>query len=202
MNCGQSCIAAKRFLIVEEIVEEFVDAFVEKMEQLTVGDPLDTDTDLGPMVREGALEDLDRQVRESVRQGARLVAGGERIDGPGFFYEPTVLTGVELDMTVMKEETFGPVAPIMSVKNDDEAVQAANATEFGLGGSIWTSDLERGERMARHMEAGITTVNGIVSSDPRVPFGGVKKSGFGRELSKYGLLEFSNIKTVRLHEAP
>lgn len=202
INAGQSCIAAKRFFIVKEVAEEFVELFAEKSGKLAVGNPLDEETDVGPMVREGALNDLDRQVQESVKMGANVVIGGRRMKRRGYFYEPTILTDVSLNMPVMKEETFGPVAPVMVVENEEEAIRAANASEYGLGASVWTKDMERGEGIARRISAGLTTVNNVVISDPRVPFGGVKRSGVGRELSRYGLLEFTNIKTVRLYEEP
>jgi len=202
INAGQSCIAAKRFFIVKEVAEEFVELFAEKSGKLVVGNPLDEETDVGPMVREGALNDLDRQVQESIKMGANVVIGGRRMKRRGYFYEPTILTDVSLNMPVMKEETFGPVAPVMVVEDEEEAIRAANASEYGLGASVWTKDMERGEGIARRISAGLTTVNNVVISDPRVPFGGVKRSGVGRELSRYGLLEFTNIKTVRLYEEP
>jgi len=198
-NCGQSCIAAKRFFIVKDVSKEFTELFVQQTERLKVGDPLDPQTDMGPMVRESALEELDRQIRDAVEKGAEVLTGGERMDRKGFFYKPTVLTNVNTDMAVMKEETFGPVAPIMVVADEREAVRLANTSEFGLGASVWTEDEEKGESLARLLEAGLVTVNGRVASDPRLPFGGVKKSGVGRELSRYGILEFVNIKSVRIY---
>jgi succinate-semialdehyde dehydrogenase/glutarate-semialdehyde dehydrogenase/succinyl-CoA reductase len=199
-NCGQSCISAKRFLVDERVAKDFVDKFVEKISRLKVGDPASDQTDVGPMVREEALLELDRQVRESIAQGAKVLVGGRRMEREGFFYEPTILVDVKASMPVMLEETFGPVAPIMGVRDEAEARAVANATEFGLGASIWTSNPERGEKLAKHIRAGVVTVNNIVVSDPRVPFGGIKKSGIGRELSRYGLLEFMNIKTIRAYE--
>ena len=200
INNGQSCICAKRFFVAKKIADEFLDRFISKTKSLKVGDPLSAETDLGPVVREESLNKLDRQVKDSVKMGASLALGGERLKRKGFFYAPTILTEVEPDMPVMKEETFGPAAPVMIVKDDDEAVRYANDSEFGLGSSVWSRDIRRAEKVARQLQAGMVTVNNIVVSDPRMPFGGVKKSGIGRELSRYGMLEFTNIKSVRLYE--
>jgi acyl-CoA reductase-like NAD-dependent aldehyde dehydrogenase len=200
INNGQSCIAAKRFFVHKKIAKEFIEKFVQKAERLKVGDPMSDQTELGPVVREEALRELDRQVRESVALGACILTGGRRLEREGFFYAPTILADVKPSMPVMQEETFGPVASVMTVNDDAEAVERANETEFGLGASIWTSNPQRGEELARQVNAGIVTVNNVVVSDPRVPFGGIKKSGIGRELSKYGLLEFMNIKTVRIYD--
>ncbi len=200
INCGQSCIAAKRFFVHRKIAKQFIEELVEHTAKLKVGDPMSEQTDLGPMVRADALLELDRQVKESIAQGARLLAGGKRLEREGFFYAPTILADVKPNMPVMREETFGPVAPVMAVEGEAEAIEAANASDFGLGASIWTSNPRRGEELVKHIRAGIVTVNNIVVSDPRVPFGGIKKSGVGRELSRYGLLEFQNIKTVRVYD--
>jgi acyl-CoA reductase-like NAD-dependent aldehyde dehydrogenase len=200
INNGQSCIAAKRFFVHKKVAKEFIEKFVQKAERLRVGDPMSDETELGPVVREEALRELDRQVKESAAQGGRILTGGRRLEREGFFYAPTVLTDVKPSMPVMREETFGPVASVMTVNDDSEAVDRANESEFGLGASIWTSNAQRGEQLARQISAGIVTVNNVVVSDPRVPFGGIKKSGIGRELSKYGLLEFMNIKTVRIYD--
>jgi len=200
INNGQSCICAKRFFVAETIADEFLDRFISKTKSLKVGDPLSPETDVGPVVREESLHRLDRQVKDSVKMGAKVELGGERLKRKGFFYPPTILTEVKPDMPVMKEETFGPAAPVMIVKDDDEAVRYANNGEFGLGSSVWSRDVRRAEKVARQLQAGIVTVNNIVVSDPRMPFGGVKKSGIGRELSRYGMLEFTNIKSVRLYE--
>ncbi len=197
---GQSCIAAKRFIAEKEIAEEFTEKFITKVKKLKVGDPLNADTDIGPMVREGALKEIEKQVQDSVKMGAKIEVGGHRIDRKGYFYEPTILTNVTLQMPVMKEEVFGPAAPIIVVKDATEAVEVANNSEFGLGASVWTQDLQTGEKLAREIQSGVVTINNTVGSDPRVPFGGVKKSGIGRELGRYGLLEFLNIKTVRIYE--
>ncbi len=200
INCGQSCIAAKRFIVEKPIAEKFTQEFVNKVKKLKVGDPLNPETDIGPMVSESGLEEIDRQVKASVKMGAQVLAGGHRLDRRGFFYDPTVLANITRDMPVMREEVFGPVAPIMIVEDADEAVEVANATEFGLGASVWTQGLSKAERLCREIQSGVVTVNNTVASDPRVPFGGIKKSGIGRELGKYGLLEFTNVKTIRLYE--
>src|SRR5437870_7067704 len=200
INNGQSCICAKRFFVVKKIADEFLDRFISKTKSLKVGDPLSPETDVGPVVREESLHKLDRQVKDSVKMGARVETGGERLKRKGFFYAPTILTAVDADMPVMKEETFGPAAPVMIVRDDDEAVRYANNSEFGLGSSVWSRDIRRAEKVARQLQAGMVTVNNIVVSDPRMPFGGVKKSGIGRELSRYGMLEFTNIKSIRLYE--
>lgn len=200
MNCGQSCIAAKRFIVEKAIAEKFTEEFVKKVEKLRVGDPLNEETDIGPMVNESGLKEVDKQVQASARMGAEVLAGGHRLDRKGFYYAPTVLTHVTRNMPVMHEEVFGPAAPIFIVGDSEEAVEVANSTEFGLGASVWTQDLAKAEKVCREIQSGVVTVNNIVASDPRVPFGGVKKSGIGRELGRYGLLEFTNVKTIRLYE--
>jgi len=200
INNGQSCICSKRFYVTKKVGDEFLERFVSKTKSLRVGDPMSPETDLGPVVREEALKTLDQQVKRSISMGAKVELGGDRMKRKGFFYAPTILTGVDPDMPVMKEETFGPVAPIMLVKDEDEAVKYANRSEFGLGGSVWGRDVRGAEKVARQINTGMVSVNNIVVSDPRMPFGGVKKSGIGRELSRYGMLEFTNIKSVRLYE--
>ena len=200
INCGQSCIASKRFFVAKTVADAFLEHFIRKTESLRVGDPLNSETDIGPMVREEALSVLDSQVQEAVKNGAHLETGGQRIQRKGFFYQPTILTRVRPEMRVMKEETFGPVAPVMVVTDDDEAVEQANHSEFGLGASVWGQDIRRAEKVARQVATGLVSVNNVVVSDPRMPFGGVKNSGVGRELSRYGMLEFANIKSVRLYE--
>jgi succinate-semialdehyde dehydrogenase/glutarate-semialdehyde dehydrogenase/succinyl-CoA reductase len=200
INNGQSCICAKRFFVAKNIADEFLDRFISKTKSLKVGDPLSPETDVGPVVREESLHTLDRQVKDSVKMGARVEIGGERLKRKGFFYAPTILTEVEPHMPVMKEETFGPAAPVMMVKDDDEAIRYANNTDFGLGSSVWSKDIRRAEKVASQLQAGMATVNNTVVSDPRMPFGGIKKSGIGRELSRYGMLEFANIKSIRLYE--
>ncbi len=195
-NAGQSCIAAKRFLVAEKIAEAFVEAFRRELEALRVGDPKREDTDVGPLARLDLLEALDAQVGRSVDAGAKLVTGGHRLTGAGFFYAPTLLDHVFPDMPVAREETFGPAAAVLRVSGDDEAVAVANASEYGLGASVWTRDVAAGEALSARLEAGSVFVNGVVKSDPRLPFGGVKRSGYGRELGVLGLREFTNVKTV------
>jgi acyl-CoA reductase-like NAD-dependent aldehyde dehydrogenase len=200
INCGQSCIASKRFIIVKDIANEFIEKFVQKTEKLRVGDPLLDDTDLGPLVNASGLKKIDSQVKASIKEGAEVLTGGEQVGSRGYFYRPTVLKNVEPKMSIAQEEVFGPVAPIIVASNDAEALRIANDSEYGLGASIWTQDLDKAERLSNTIESGIVSVNNVVASDPRVPFGGVKKSGFGRELSRYGMLEFVNIKSVRFYD--
>jgi succinate-semialdehyde dehydrogenase/glutarate-semialdehyde dehydrogenase len=195
-NTGQSCIAAKRFIAERRIAEEFERLFAKAVEDLVVGDPLDPKTQIGPLARADLVDNLERQVDESVRMGARVLTGGERIPGKGFFYRPTVLADVTEDMPVFKEETFGPVAAVLRVRDAEEAVRVANDSPYGLGGNIWTRDAALGERLARRIESGSVFVNGMVASDPRLPFGGVKRSGYGRELSTFGIREFTNVQTI------
>src|SRR5437899_12272039 len=201
VNAGQSCIAAKRFLVVDSVAQEFTARFVEQVRALRVGDPLRPTTDIGPLVNGAQREEIEGQVKDAVRKRARVEVGGKRVPGPGWFYEPTVLSRVTRAMRVLQEETFGPVAPILAVRDLDAAVREANDSEFGLGASLWTRDLERAERLVRQIESGMVFVNGVVKSDPRMPFGGVKHSGIGRELSRYGLLEMVNIRTVQVFSA-
>jgi succinate-semialdehyde dehydrogenase/glutarate-semialdehyde dehydrogenase len=196
INNGQSCIAAKRFIVVEAAAEAFEDAFVRAMAALRVGDPMDPDTDVGPMAREDLLAELHDQVERSIKAGAVLRLGGKRLEGPGAFYPPTVLTGVRPGMPAFDEETFGPVAAVIRAKDEADAVALANRSPFGLGASLWMGDPARGEALARSIESGSVFVNGPVKSDPRLPFGGIKRSGYGRELSAFGIREFVNIKTV------
>ena len=200
INCGQSCIASKRFIVVKDVANEFIEKFVQKAEKLKVGDPLSDDTDIGPLVNASSLKKIDSQVKESVKEGAEVLTGGEQIGGKGYFYRPTVLKNVNPKMQIAQEEVFGPVAPIIVAGDDVEAIEIANDSDYGLGASIWTQDLDKAERLSNKVESGIVSVNNVVASDPRVPFGGVKKSGFGRELSRYGMLEFVNIKSVRFYD--
>jgi acyl-CoA reductase-like NAD-dependent aldehyde dehydrogenase len=200
INCGQSCIASKRFIVVKKIADEFIEKFVQKTEKLKVGDPLSDGTDIGPLVNASSLEKIDSQVKESVREGAEVLTGGERVGKKGYFYRPTVLKNVNPKMPIAQEEVFGPVAPIIVAGNENESIELANNSDYGLGASIWTQDLDKAERFSSCLESGIVSVNNVVASDPRVPFGGVKKSGFGRELSRYGMLEFVNIKSVRFYD--
>ena len=196
INNGQSCIAAKRFIVATEIYDEFERRFVKEMKALRVGDPLDQNIDIGPLAMEQILNDVDDQVKRSVAAGAVALTGGKRVDGAGNFYEPTVLASVPTDAPVSCEEVFGPVAMLFRVNNIDEAVQLANATTFGLGAAAWTKNSTEQERFIDELEAGCVFLNGMVASDPRLPFGGIKNSGYGRELSEFGIREFVNIKTV------
>ncbi|TME37459.1 MAG: NAD-dependent succinate-semialdehyde dehydrogenase [Chloroflexi bacterium] len=195
-NTGQSCIAAKRFLVADPIRGEFEKRFVAGVDALRIGDPLDAKTQIGPLARADLRDNLERQVKESVQMGARLLTGGKRWGDRGAFYTPTVLADVTPDMPVFAEETFGPVAAIIRARDADEAIELANRTEYGLGANLWTRDTATAERLARRIESGQVFINGMVASDPRLPFGGVKHSGFGRELSAFGIREFVNIQTV------
>ncbi len=196
INAGQSCIAAKRFIVVESRVKEFEEQMTKKMADLKLGDPLEETTDVGPLAREDLVKEIERQVNASVAAGAKLVLGGKRRPGEGAYYLPTVLSGVKPGMAVFTEETFGPVATIIPVKDEKEAIAVANDSEFGLGASLWTSDIEKAKKLAREIQSGSVFINGMVKSDPRLPFGGIKRSGYGRELSHYGIKEFVNIKTI------
>ncbi|WP_254535404.1 NAD-dependent succinate-semialdehyde dehydrogenase [Halomarina litorea] len=201
LSSGQSCIAAKRFIVHDDVYDEFLDAFVAEMESLEIGDPTDEDTDIGPQAREDLMEDLHEQVQDTLDAGATLQTGGEPLDREGFFYPPTVVTDVPRDSTMATEEVFGPAAAVFRVESEDEAIEVANDSDFGLGGSVWTEDLDRGREMARRVESGCVFVNELTKSDPRIPFGGVKNSGYGRELSENGIKEFVNEKTVWVQSA-
>jgi succinate-semialdehyde dehydrogenase/glutarate-semialdehyde dehydrogenase len=196
VNNGQSCIAAKRFIVAEEIADRFERGFVSQMEALKLGDPMQPETELGPLASADAVTSLDADVQASVRAGARVLTGGAPVDGPGSFYAPTVLTDIPEDSPAYREEFFGPVASIFRVKNIEEAIQIANDSRFGLGASAWTNEAGERERFANEIEAGMVFINKMVASDPRMPFGGVKQSGHGRELGVHGAREFTNIKTV------
>lgn len=197
INAGQSCIAAKRFVVVESQRRQFEELFVEQMRSQIMGDPMDENTTVGPQARHDLRDDLHRQVQESIEKGAKCLLGGEVPDNKGAYYPPTVLTEVKKGIPAYEEELFGPVAAIIPVKDEEEAIRVANDTVFGLGAAVFTEDVERGERIATtELEAGCCFVNASVRSDPRLPFGGVKESGYGRELSNYGIKEFVNIKTV------
>ncbi|HZC89044.1 MAG TPA: NAD-dependent succinate-semialdehyde dehydrogenase [Nitrososphaera sp.] len=196
LNTGQSCIAAKRFIVVKEIAEKFTKLFVENTQAEVIGDPLDSRTTVGPLVRDSQRKALAKQVDDAKDKGGQILTGGRPIIRDGFFYEPTIISNVNHEMEVVKEEVFGPAAPIIVVNNEEEAVREANNSEFGLGASIWTNNIERGIKLARQIESGIVSVNEMVKSDPRLPFGGVKKSGIGRELSEFGIKEFVNIKSI------
>ena len=195
-NNGQSCIAAKRFIVADPIADEFEKRFVAKMENLRIGDPFDEKTELGPLATPSGVEDLDRDVKKSVAAGAKVLTGGHPLKRPGNFYAPTVLTNVPKDSPAYKEEFFGPVASLFRVNNIDEAICLANDSRFGLGSSVWTNEPKEQERFINELEAGMTFFNKMVASDPRIPFGGVKQSGHGRELGPFGIREFVNIKTV------
>ena len=196
INAGQSCIAAKRFIVARPVIDEFTTRFVALMKSKTVGDPLAEGTEVGPQARHDLRDALHQQVRSSIERGASLLLGGEIPPGDGAFYPPTVLTKVKPGMPAYDEELFGPVAAIIEAQDEDDAVRIANDSIFGLGAAVFTRDLARGERVARRLEAGATFVNALVASDPRLPFGGIKESGYGRELGPYGIREFVNVKTV------
>ena len=197
-NSGQSCIAAKRFLIADSIYDQFVGQFVEKMEALKVGDPLDETIDLGPLATAAIRDGVDEQVRKSVEAGAKLLAGGKRTEGKGNFYPATVLAEIPESAPAYREEVFGPVALLFRVPDAAAAIKLANESEFGLGASVWTNDATEQEHFTRELECGMVFVNALVASDPRLPFGGVKRSGYGRELGSLGMREFMNAKTVVL----
>lgn len=196
INNGQSCIAAKRFIVVEDVYDEFESKFVEKMKKIIVGNPMDESTQLGPLAREDLLLELNQQVQNSVKAGAKILTGGKRLERKGFYYPPTVISNVKKGMPAYDEELFGPVAIFIKAVDVNNAVRIANDTDFGLGASIWTNDIENAKKLASDIDSGAVFINGLVKSDPRLPFGGVKLSGYGRELSHYGIKEFVNIKTV------
>jgi acyl-CoA reductase-like NAD-dependent aldehyde dehydrogenase len=196
LNAGQSCIAAKRFIIVESAFCEFQDRFIQAVAELKVGDPMSRATQVGPLARGEFRDDLERQIQASMQQGANVALGGHRRPGKGYYFEPTILTGVQPDMPAGCEEVFGPVAALIHAKDVEEAIQIANSTPYGLGSNLWTSDVDRARQLSRRIEAGQVFINGMVASDPRLPFGGIKHSGYGRELSDFGIREFVNIQTV------
>ena len=195
-NAGQSCIAAKRFIVMDAVAEAFVAAFVKHASALKVGDPASRETKIGPMARANLRDQLHEQTERSVAAGARVALGGHKIDGPGFYYAPTILDGVTAEMAAGAEETFGPLAAVMRVKDVNAAIALANATEYGLGAALWTRDLTQAGELARLIHAGSVFINGVVVSDANLPFGGIKHSGYGRELGDFGMREFTNIKTV------
>ncbi|MCF7805221.1 MAG: NAD-dependent succinate-semialdehyde dehydrogenase [Candidatus Marinimicrobia bacterium] len=200
INSGQSCIAAKRFIVVQERLGEFMQRYVEEMRTLKVGDPMNEETQIGPLAREDLRADLHDQVKQSMLDGADLLLGGDPVDGKGYFYQPTVLANVQKGMAVYEEETFGPVAAIIPAESEQDAIDIANDTKYGLGASLWTQDLDKAEALSRDIEAGCVFINEMVKSDPRLPFGGIKKSGYGRELSYHGIREFVNTKTIWIGE--
>jgi len=201
INNGQSCIAAKRFIVAEQIADDFERKFVSRMEALKLGDPFDESTDLGPLATADGVTSLDADVRKTVAAGARLLTGGKPVERPGNFYAPTVLTNIPKDSPAYREELFGPVACIFRARDVDDAIRIANDSRFGLGASAWTNDEGERERFINEIEAGMVFINRMVASDPRLPFGGVKQSGHGRELGPYGIREFTNIKTVWIQAA-
>jgi succinate-semialdehyde dehydrogenase/glutarate-semialdehyde dehydrogenase len=196
INMGQSCIAAKRFIVVKEVYEDFLELFREKMAALKIGDPTDEENDYGPMAQESLAQELHEQVKATIKKGAKVVLGGDRPKSEGAFFNPTILTEVKKGSPAYKEELFGPVATVFNVKNEKEAIKLANTSRYGLGGSVWTQDRDRGQYVARQIDSGAVYVNKMMASDPAVPFGGVKKSGYGRELSYLGIREFMNQKTI------
>jgi succinate-semialdehyde dehydrogenase/glutarate-semialdehyde dehydrogenase len=198
INTGQSCIAAKRFILSDEIYDRFVSEFVERMRALKIGDPLDPATEIGPLATETILNGVDEQVQDSISAGANLVIGGKRVDRAGFFYEPTVLTDIPRHSPAYREEIFGPVASFFRVSDATEAIEVANDSSFGLGASAWTNDSAEKERFASELATGMVFINSMVASDPRLPFGGAKRSGVGRELGAEGIREFVNIKSVSI----
>ncbi len=195
-NAGQSCIAAKRMIVVDAVAPEFIDHFLAATERLVVGDPMQESTDIGPMARMDLRDEVARQVRASVEAGGRIITGGKPLDQPGSWYLPTLIDNVAPGMPVLEEEVFGPVAPLVRVTDAEEAITEANRTRYGLGAAIWTRDLGYGRGLASRLAAGSVTVNGMTASDPRMPFGGIKESGYGRELASYGLKEFVNAQAI------
>ena len=202
INNGQSCIAAKRFIVHARVYDEFERRMVEGLERLKVGDPMDAGTDVGPLATAQILATVARQVDESVRAGARLLTGGKRLDRPGNFYQVSALAQIPQDAPAYREEVFGPVALLFKARDLDEAIDLANASVYGLGSSVWTHDDEERRRCIDELEAGATFINAMVVSDPRLPFGGVKRSGYGRELARHGIREFVNVKSVSVTERP
>ncbi len=196
INNGQSCIAAKRFIVTKNNYNEFEHKFVNEFMKIKTGDPMDPETQLGPIAREDLLYELDTQVKQSVNKGARILCGGERLERDGFFYKPTILANVKPGMPAYDDELFGPVASLIKAENEKDAIRIANDTCFGLGASVWTKNISKAKMFASKVESGSVFINGMVKSDPRLPFGGIKNSGYGRELSHYGIKEFVNIKTV------
>jgi len=196
INSGQSCIAAKRFIVMAAIAKPFMEALEREVKGVKIGNPMESSTTIGPLAKQEFVEVLSGQLEDAKRKGARVVYGPPPPSGKGFFFRPAIVSQVEKDMRIVAEEVFGPILPVLVAQSEEDLVEMANATPYGLGASIWTRDLDRGERIARKLEAGFVAINDIVKSDPRLPFGGIKKSGIGRELSEYGLKEFVNIKSV------
>ena len=199
-NTGQSCIAAKRFIVHELVANEFAHKLAEHMSKRIVGDPMDNKTEMGSLYSMSAISEIEDQIQDAINKGGKILCGGKRLDLGGAFFEPTLITNVTMDMKIMTEEVFGPVSPVFVVRNEEEALKVANETEFGLGGCVWSKNLERAEIFAQKMECGSTFINSFTKSDPRMPFGGIKMSGVGRELSKYGAREFTNLKAYNIYE--
>jgi len=202
LNTGQSCIAAKRFIVVKEAAEKFSKLFAQNVESEVVGDPLNSKTTVGPLVRESQLQSLVNQVEDAKSKSGKILTGGKIIAGDGYFYEPTVISNVNDKMLILSEEVFGPAAPLIVVDNEIDAIWEANNSEFGLGASVWTGNFDRGLRLAREIRSGVVRVNEMVRSDPRLPFGGIKSSGIGRELSQFGIREFVNVKSIVVKDIP
>ena len=199
INNGQSCIAAKRFIINEKIHDQFLIKLKNKVEKLIIGNPIDKRTQVGPLATKNILDELDKQVKESEQMGASIITGGSKINNRGCFYYPTIITDISKDMPVYYQETFGPIFTIIKVKDDNEAIIVANDSQYGLGGSVWSSDEDKAFNIATQIETGCIFINGFTRSDPKLPFGGIKKSGYGKELSKYGIREFVNSKTIVIY---
>jgi succinate-semialdehyde dehydrogenase/glutarate-semialdehyde dehydrogenase len=199
LNTGQGCIAAKRFIVLENIIENFMKEFELEVNKLKIGDPMNEETDIGPVAKKEFVEDLEKILQDAKIKGSKPLICGKKCE-KGFFVRPTIIPAASLDMKACSVEVFGPIAPLITVKNDDEAVKIANSTDFGLGAEVWSGNLERAEKLAKRIKSGFVAVNGTVRSDPRLPFGGVKKSGIGRELSHYGLKEFVNIKSIVINK--
>ena len=196
INNGQSCIAAKRFIVNEKKYDDFLNQLKDKVEKLIIGNPLDKKTQVGPLATKNILDELDNQIQESSKMGASIITGGSKINNEGYFYYPTIITDISKDMPIYYEETFGPIFTIIKVKDDNEALEIANDSDYGLGGSIWSKDQDRAFNIAAKLETGCIFINGFTRSDPSLPFGGIKRSGYGKELSKYGIREFVNAKTI------
>jgi succinate-semialdehyde dehydrogenase/glutarate-semialdehyde dehydrogenase len=196
VNTGQSCLCAKRFVVDASVIADFESRVGEAVAALTIGDPLSDETKIGPLAKPSFVDDIDTQVQESIAMGARLITGGHRIDGPGNYYAPTVLADVTREMPVFNQETFGPVMAIVKANGAQEAIDLADASQYGLAASIWTADMNAGLELGKGINSGALFINGVVVSDPRLPFGGVKLSGYGRELSIEGMHEFTNVRAV------
>lgn len=199
VNSGQSCIAAKRIIVEQSVATSFMKLLKAEFEKLKMGDPLQNDTDIGPMAREDLMKNLHEQVRASIKKGAEVIHGAQKPNRKGYFYKPSLLTNVKPGMPLFDEEVFGPVLPVIIAESDDDAIRLANKSKYGLGAAVWTESQEQAQRAVRQLQAGNVVVNGMVASDPRMPFGGIKRSGYGRELSHFGIKEFVNIKSVVIH---